>query len=179
MTLIINLQNLQQENGTLLMTKIMDNMEEEMKMIQPLNLRQKLSNQIFVITQMHVLVTGDIKVADVAADTSVAFKNCAPFTKCVTHINNEYAETAENLNMIMPMHNLIEYSDNYSDSSRSLYQLKRDESSMNYARNPLDVALNYSTSFKYKASLLRKAADADGNDRSLKNAKIVAPRILN
>ena len=41
-------------NGTLLMIKIMDNMEEEMKMIQPLNLRQKLLNQIFVITQMHI-----------------------------------------------------------------------------------------------------------------------------
>ena len=50
MTLIINLQNLQQEYGTLLMTKIMGNMEEEMKMIQLLNLRQKLLNQIFVIT---------------------------------------------------------------------------------------------------------------------------------
>ena len=52
MTLIMNLQNLQQENGTLLMTKIMDNMAEEMKMIQPLNLKQKLLSQIFVITQM-------------------------------------------------------------------------------------------------------------------------------
>ena len=46
------LQNLQQENGTLLMTKIMDNMVNEMKMTQPLNLRQKLFNQIFVIFQM-------------------------------------------------------------------------------------------------------------------------------
>ena len=42
------------ENGTLLMTKIMDNMEEEMKMIQLLNLRQKLLNQIFAISQMHI-----------------------------------------------------------------------------------------------------------------------------
>ena len=44
--------NLQQENGTLLMIKIMDNMAVEMKMIQPLNLRQKLLNQIFVTIQM-------------------------------------------------------------------------------------------------------------------------------
>ena len=41
MTLIMNLKNLQQENGTLLMTKIMDNMVTEIKMIQPLNLKQK------------------------------------------------------------------------------------------------------------------------------------------
>ena len=54
MTLIMNLQNLQQENSTLLMTKIMDNMAEEIKMIQPLNLRQRLLNQIFVNTQMHM-----------------------------------------------------------------------------------------------------------------------------
>ena len=56
MTLIMNLQNLQKENGTLLMTKIMDNMAEEMKMIQPLNFKQKSLNQVFVITQMHVFL---------------------------------------------------------------------------------------------------------------------------
>ena len=48
----MNLQNLQQENSTLLMTRTMDNMVKEMKMIQPLSLKYKLSNQIFVITQM-------------------------------------------------------------------------------------------------------------------------------
>ena len=48
MTLISNLQNFQQENGTLLMTKIMHNMEEEMKTIQPLSFRQNLLNQVFV-----------------------------------------------------------------------------------------------------------------------------------
>ena len=52
----VNLQNLQQENGTLLMTKTMDNKAEEMKMMQPLNLIQKSLNQIFVITQMHIFV---------------------------------------------------------------------------------------------------------------------------
>ena len=41
--------------------------------------------------------------------------------------------------------------------------------------NPLNVALNNSSSFKYKASLLGKATEADGNDRSLKNTKIVVP----
>ena len=46
---------------------------------------------------------------------------------------------------------------------------------MNYAGNPNNVALDNSASFKYKASLLGKATDADGNDRSLKNTKIVVP----
>ena len=120
-------------------------------------------------------MTGDIRIADVAANTNVAFKNCIPFTRCVTHINDEHVEIAENLDIVMPMCNLIEYSDNYADSSGSLYQFKRDESPMNDAENPLNVALDNSTSFKYKAILLGKATDADGNDRSLKNTKIVAP----
>ena len=76
----------------------------------------------------YIFVIGDMKVENVAADINVAFKNCAPFTRCVTHINDEHVETAESLDIIMPMYNLVEYSDNYSDSSGSLYQFKRDES---------------------------------------------------
>ena len=94
----------------------------------------------------NILVTGDIKVADVAANTNVAFKSCARFTRCVIHINDEHVETAENLDIIMPMCNLVQYSDNYEDSSESLYQFKRDESPMNDAEN---VALDNSTSFNY------------------------------
>ena len=70
------------------------------------------------------------------------------------------------------MYNLI---DNYVDSSGSLYQFQRDESTMNEAENPLNVALENSTYSKYKASLLGKVTDTDGNDRSLKNTKIVIP----
>ena len=117
----------------------------------------------------YILVTGDVKVTNIGADTNIAFKNCVPF------INDEHVETAENLDIIMPMYNLIEYSDNYSDSSGSLYQFKRDESPMNDDRNPLNVTFNNSSSFKYKANLLGKAIDADGNDRSLRNTKIVVP----
>ena len=105
MTLIINLQNLQQKDGILSMIKIMSNMAEEEKMIQALNLKQKLLNQIFA--DAYILVTGIIKVADVAANTNVAFKNCAPFTRCVTHKNDKHVETAENLDIIMSMCNLI------------------------------------------------------------------------
>ena len=60
----------------------------------------------------YILVTGDTKIADIAADANVAFKNCAPFTRCATHINDEHVEAAENLDIIIPMYNLIEYSDN-------------------------------------------------------------------
>ena len=120
----------------------------------------------------YILMTGDIKIADIAADTNVAFKHCAPFTTCVTHINDEHVKNAENLDIIMPMYNLIEYSDNHADSSGSLYQFKRDESPINNAENLNNVPLDNSASFNYKASPLGKADDADGNDRSLKNTNI-------
>ena len=118
---------------------------------------------------------GDIKVTGTAADTNIAFKTCAPFTRYVTHINDEHFETAENLDIIMPMYNLIEHSESYADSSGILYQFKRDEYPTNDDGNLLNVALDNSTSFKYKASLSKKPDDADGNDRSLKNEKIVVP----
>ena len=75
----------------------------------------------------------------------------------------------------MPMYNLIEYPDNYADSSGSLCQFKRDQPPINDAGNSLNVALDNPTSLKCKASLLRKAADSDSYDRSLKNTKIVVP----
>ena len=116
-----------------------------------------------------------MKIADVPGNTNVAFKNCAPFTRYVTNVNDEHVETAEKLDIIMPIYNLIEYSDSYSDSSGSLYQFKRDESPMNDNKNHFNAALNNSTYFKYKTSLLGKATDGDRNDRSLKNTKIVVP----
>ena len=61
-------------------------------------------------------------------NANVAFANCAPFTKCVIHINDEQIDTVENLDIIMAMYDLIEYGDNYSETSGSLWQFKRDES---------------------------------------------------
>ena len=82
------------------------------------------------------------------ANTKVAFKNCAPFTKCITHINDEHVDNADNLDIIMPMYNLIEYSDNYSDTSGSLWQFKRDESPVTNAENPDNISVDNSISFK-------------------------------
>ena len=52
----MNLQNLQQENGMLLMIKVIQTMVMEMKMVQPLNLKLKSLNKIFVIIQTHILL---------------------------------------------------------------------------------------------------------------------------
>ena len=43
----------------------------------------------------------------------VIFKNCAPFTKCISRINNTDIDNAQDIDIVMPMYNLIEYSDNY------------------------------------------------------------------
>ena len=96
----------------------------------------------------YILVTGDIKVTAIDADTNASFKNCAPFTRFVTHINDEHFDTAENLDLIMNMYNLLEYSDNYADRSGTLHQFKRDESPMNNAGNSINVVLDNSLSFK-------------------------------
>ena len=76
--------------------------------------------------EAYILVDGTIRAADADDDTRLALKNCALFTKCNLEINDEHIDTAENLYITMPMYNLIEYSDNYQDSSATLYQYKRD-----------------------------------------------------
>ena len=63
--------------------------------------------------EVYILVDGTIRAAAANANTRLALKNCAPFTKCNLEINDEHVDTAENLDIVMPMYNLIEYSDNY------------------------------------------------------------------
>ena len=115
----------------------------------------------------YILVSGNITVMGGDANTKVAFKNCAPFTKCIIHINNERVHGANNLDIIMLMYNLIEYSDNYADTSGSLWQFKKDESLVTDAGNPDNVSTTNSTSFKYKSSLIGKST-AIYNNMSLK-----------
>ena len=77
----------------------------------------------------YILVKGTITItgegADGAAeraderDKGVTFKNCAPFTKCISRITNRDIDNAHDIDIVMPMYNLIEYSDNYSKTSGS------------------------------------------------------------
>ena len=99
------------------------------------------------------LVTGNLTATGGNANTRVSFKNCAPFSKCITHINDEHVDGAYNLDIVMPMYNLIAYSDNYSYTSGSLWQFKRDEWPVTNAGSPNNVSTDHSTSFKYKSSL--------------------------
>ena len=73
-----------------------------------------------------ILVSGDITV-NVGNNTYAALKNCAPFSTCKTEINDAFIDEANHIYTAMPMYNLIEYSDNYSDISGGLRQFRRDE----------------------------------------------------
>ena len=121
--------------------------------------------------EAYILVDGTIRAAASNANTRLALKNCAPFTKCNLEINDEHVNTAENLDIVMPMYNLIEYSDNYQDSSATLYQYKRDE--------PPDgdlfpnSAVDNSSSFKYEVELLGDPVVA--NNTARRNVKVVVP----
>ena len=120
--------------------------------------------------EAYILVDGTIRAGGANANTRLALKNCAPFTKCNLEINDEHIDTAENLDIVMPMYNLIEYSNNYQDSSATLYQYKRDEPPENITNN---LAQNNSTSFDYKIKLL---GDPEVNNNIAKrNVKVFVP----
>ena len=68
-------------------------------------------------------------------DKVVVFKNCAPLTNCISEINNTQVENAKDINIVMPMYNLIEYRDNYAKKSGSLWQNYRDEPNNNLANS--------------------------------------------
>ena len=111
----------------------------------------------------YILVIGNIQ--NKPTNSVVAFKNCAPFHTCDVTINDEHVEKAKDLDIVMPMHNLLEYSDNYQDSTGSLYQFKRDEPPDDNA----DVA-NSTSSLVYKSKLI-----SGTDDNNVNNVKLVVP----
>ena len=103
--------------------------------------------------------------------TDVAFKNCAPFTKCITKIDGTEIDDAEDLDIVMPMYNLIEYSSSYSETTGSLWFYSKDEETNFNA----DIAnTNNFKYFMYKAKLLENT-EADGDNVILKNATVAVP----
>ena len=94
---------------------------------------------------------------------TVAFKNNSPFINCISKINGVKIDNAEDLDVVMPMYNLLEYSKNYRKTTGSLWSYYRDEPS-----NPLS---SNSESFEYKTSITgntynidEKITDDDGNE---------------
>ena len=120
----------------------------------------------------YILVKGTITITgagDAAAarqaderDKGVTFKNCAPFTKCISRINNTDIDNTHDIDIVMPMYNLIEYSDNYSKTSGSLWQYYKDDPNNN---------LENSESFKFKLKITGKTPAAGNTE----DVEIIVP----
>ena len=93
-------------------------------------------------------------------DKRVTFKNCAPFTQCISRINNTEIDNAKDIDIVMAMYNLIDYSDNCSKKSGSLWQYYNDDPNDN---------MTDSESFKYKVKIIGKLPDY----RNMKNLEII------
>ena len=132
-----------------------------------------LKSSLCDYSDAYILVKGKITIigrgADVAArqaderDKGVAFKNCAPFTNCISEINNTQVDNAKEIDIVMPMYNLIEYSDNYAKTSGSLWQYFRDEP---------DDDLEDSETFKSKIKITGKTPNNNNNE---KDVEIMVP----
>ena len=127
-------------------------------------LTKSIKSSLCDYSDAYILVTGNI-VTGSNANTKVAFKNCSPFEKCRTEINETFVDDAQHINIAMPMYNLIEYSDNYSDTSGSLWNFKRDEIINNANVTNDDNA----PSFKYRANLIGNT-ETNGTKKEVKIA---------
>ena len=113
-------------------------------------LTNSLESSLCDYSDAYILVTGNITATPNNAAMQVVFKNCAPFEKCRTEINETFIDEADLINITMPMYYLIEYSVNYSSTSGSLWHFGRDE-----IINDADVTNDDNApSFKHKANLI-------------------------
>ena len=93
-----------------------------------------LKSSLCDYSDAYILVKGTISANNTAANDAAAnntnkkviFKNCAPFRNCINEINNTQIENAKDIDIVMPMYNLIEYSDNYAKTTGSLWQYCKD-----------------------------------------------------
>ena len=134
----------------------------------------------------YILVKGNMTVNNTAADGAAAnntnkkaiFKNCVPFTKCISKINNEDIDNAQYIDIVMPMYNLIEYSENYSKTSGSLWQCCKEIPAVNNDGNIVDFnGANATDSFNFNTKITGQTAVNinDGNIAGRVNIEIMAP----
>ena len=115
----------------------------------------------YILAEGKITITGakDDPVARQAdeRDKGVAFKSCAPFINCISEINNTQIDNCKDIDIVMPLYNLLEYSDNYAKTSGGLWQYYRDEPNDNLAD---------SESFKPKIKITGETLAA-GNERDV------------
>ena len=120
----------------------------------------------------YIIVKGKITVANPdndAYDKKLAVKNNGPFTCCISKINNTLIDNAEDLDIIMPMYNLIEYSKNYRKTTGNLWNYYRDEPNSGAVGN-VNYSIKDSNSFNYKTSITVKL---EGNNVEKDDVKLL------
>ena len=130
-------------------------------------LTRSIESSLCDYSNADILVTGNITATPNNAAAQVIFENCVPFEKCRTEINETFIDEATHIYITMPMYNLIEYSENYSDTSGSLWQFTRDE----IIDNANVTNDNNAPSFKYKANFIGNTE----NDGTKNGVKIAVP----
>ena len=114
----------------------------------------------------------------------LVFKKNAPLINCISKINNILIDNAQDLDVVIPMYNLLEYNKNYRKTTRGLWNYYRDEPNDSPANNYNANPITNSESFKYKSSITGKTSNAnqedggnteEGNTKTKKNLEIVVP----
>ena len=116
-----------------------------------------LKSSLYDCSDAYILVKGTISIAAKAGnnpnnrDKEVVYKNYTPFTNCVSEINNTQIDNDKDIDVVIPVYNLIEYSNNYSKTSGCLWQCYRDEPALANAGDIANFhAASNSASFKFK-----------------------------
>ena len=139
-----------------------------------------LKSSLCDYSDAYILAKGNITVDNTTAacadannaDKKAIFKNCAPFTNCISEINNTQIDNAKDIEIVIPMYNLIGYSDNYLTKSVNLWQYCKDAPAVNNNGNIVEFnGTNATDSFNFKAKI---TVQTDNNGR-INNVKIIVP----
>ena len=139
-----------------------------------------LRSSLYDYSDAYILVKGHITANNTVADSAAAnntnkkviFKSCAQFTYCISKTNNTQVDNAKDIDIVMPMYNLIEYSNNYSKKSGSLWRYCKDIPAVNNNGNIVDFnGANATDSFNFKTKI---TGQTDNNGR-IDNVEIMVP----
>ena len=128
----------------------------------------------------YIVVMGRITIRDNnnvnRISKKLTFKNNTPFRSCMLKVNNWFTDNAEDLDIVIPMHNLLEYSHNYSMISESLWNYYRDEINDDVNENDNNNRMNNSKTMTSKSSEYKtKLVERTPNINNMLDAENVIP----
>ena len=134
----------------------------------------------YILVKGNIIVNNTVAAGAAAnnANKKVIFKDCAPFTNCISKINNTQIDNAEYIDIVMLMYNLIEYNDNYSKTSGSLWQYCKEMPAINNDGNIVDFnGANATDSFNFKTKITGQTAanNNNGNIAGRVDVEIMVP----